>query len=146
MKKSEKAIEFFSNNFNCAQSVLAVFAQDFGLSEDQCLKISCAFGGGIGRQQLTCGAVTGALMALGLKYGRGLKDDNQKKAETYQKTVEFMKEFKKKHGSINCKELLQGLDMGIEEDMKKINELKLHDTICVECVKDAVEIAEKMIS
>ncbi len=144
MKKSEKANEFFSNNFNCSQSVLIPFAKNFGLSEDQCLKISCAFGGGMARQQLTCGAVTGALMILGLKYGRGLNDDNQKKAETYQKTVEFMNEFKKKHGSINCKDLLQGLDMSKEEDAKKIHEL--HETVCVACVKDAVEIADKMIS
>lgn len=145
MERTTKALELFKNNFNCAQSVLTAFNKDFGLTEDQCLKVSCAFGGGIGRQQLTCGAVTGALMVLGLKYGRGLKDDNQKKVETYKKAVEFMAEFKKKHHTVNCKELLQGLDMNNEDDMKKINELKLFETLCTKYVKDAVEIAEKMI-
>lgn len=146
MKKSEKAATYFANNNNCSQSVFAAFGQDFGLTDDQCLKTACAFGAGMGRKQLTCGAVTGALMAIGLKYGKGLNDSPQKKAETYQKTVEFMNEFKAKHGSITCKELMQGLDMNNDEDMKKINKLKLHETYCSNYVKDATEIAEKIIA
>lgn len=51
MKKSDKAIEYFRNNFNCSQSVLTVFAAEYGLSENDCLKIACAFGGGMGRMQ-----------------------------------------------------------------------------------------------
>ena len=74
MKKSEKAVEYFRNKFNCSQSVLTVFSNEYGLSENDCLKMACAFGGGMGRQQQTCGAVTGALMALGLKYGKGIND------------------------------------------------------------------------
>jgi C_GCAxxG_C_C family probable redox protein len=144
MTKSEKAIALFRNNFNCAQAVLAPFAQDLGLSEDQCLKVACAFGGGMARQQLTCGAVTGALMALGLKYGRGLDEDPQKKADTYKKTMEFVNEFTKKHGSIECKALMKNLNFHNEEDAKKIKELKIHETLCEEYVKDAIEITKKI--
>ena len=146
MKKSEQAAKYFANNNNCSQSVFTALGQDFGLTEDQCLKTACAFGAGMGRQQHTCGAVTGALMAIGLKYGKGLNDSPQKKVETYQKTVEFMNEFKTIHGSINCKELMQGLDMNNDADMKKINELKLHETFCLHYVKDATAIAEKIIA
>jgi C_GCAxxG_C_C family probable redox protein len=145
MERSTKAIEFFKNNYNCSQSVFTAFSQDFGLTDDQSLKISCAFGGGIARQQHTCGAVTGALMVLGLKYGRGVNDDVQKKADSYKKAHEFMNEFKKKHKTVNCKELLGGLDMNKEEDAKKISELRLYETSCVSYVKDAVGILEKMI-
>jgi C_GCAxxG_C_C family probable redox protein len=67
MDRSEKALEYFDNKFNCAQSVLIAFAAELGLSDNDSLKVACAFGGGIGRQQLTCGAVTGAAMALGLR-------------------------------------------------------------------------------
>ncbi len=88
--KKQQASSYFQNSFNCSQSVFTVFGTDYGLSEDTCLKVSCAFGGGMGRQQLVCGAVTGALMALGMKYGKALHDDESKKKQTYDKTVEFL--------------------------------------------------------
>ena len=79
MKRSEKALSYFNNSFNCAQSVITSFSPELGLSEDDCLKVSCAFGAGMGKQQHTCGAVSGALMVLGLKFGKALNDNEQKK-------------------------------------------------------------------
>jgi len=145
MKKSDLAIEYFKKNYNCSQSVFTVFGPENGISEDNCLKISCAFGAGMGRQQYTCGAVTGALMAIGLKCGKGIDGDNDKKMITYKKTNEFFSEFKKRHGTIVCKDLLQGLVMNNPEDAKKIEELRLFETSCLGYVKDAVEIAESLI-
>lgn len=146
MKKSENALEYFKNNFNCSQSVFTVFGRENGLSEDQCLKIACAFGAGMGRQQYTCGAVTGALMAIGMKYGKGLNDDNSKKTATYEKAAEFFSEFKKRHGTIICKELMRGLDMNNPVDAKKIDELQLYRFDCVRYVTSAVELAESIIN
>jgi C_GCAxxG_C_C family probable redox protein len=145
MKKSEKAVDYFRNKFNCSQAVLTVFGTEYGLSENDSLKVACAFGGGMGRQQLTCGAVTGALMVLGLKYGKALNDPEEKKQLTYSKTREFFDEFIKLHGSINCRELLNGLDMTDPEDHKKIMELKLFDINCEKYVADAVIITEKLL-
>ena len=65
------------------------------------------------RHQMTCGAVTGALMALGLEFGRGANDLSQKTGITYDKANVLFEEFLKRNGSINCKELLQGLDMNL---------------------------------
>ena len=143
MNTTEIALDYFKNNFNCSQSVLAAFSKEMGVSTESCMKIACAFGGGMGRQQLACGAVTGALMVLGLKYGKGLADDNSKKMETYAKTVAFMDEFKMIHKSINCRELLDGLDMNA--DSQKINELQLFETRCPIFISDAVEIAGKLL-
>lgn len=145
MTKAEQSIHYFKNHFNCSQSVFAVFATDYGISTDDSLKIACAFGGGMGRQQLTCGAVTGALMALGLKYGKALHDDEGKKKETYAKVNEFFQEFKKENGSVNCRELLDGLDMKNPEDYKKIEEQQMFDTRCKKYVEDAVTILEKIM-
>ncbi len=146
MEKSEKALAYFSNHFNCSQSVFTVFGEELGMSENDCLKVACAFGGGMGRQQHTCGAVTGALMVLGMKFGKALNDDEAKKKETYTKTVEFFKEFEKRNGSTTCKALLQNLDMNNEADLKKINELNLFEINCEKYVADAVEIAEKLMN
>ena len=145
MTKKEDAKLYFADAFNCSQSVFTSFGKECGLTEDQCLKIGCAFGGGMGRQQLTCGAVIGALMALGIHFGRGLNDNISKKELAYEKTIEFMLEFSKRNGSVCCKELLGGLRMNDPEEHKKIEELKLFQTACVKYIEDAVEITEQLI-
>ena len=145
MERGEEASEYFKNKFNCAQSVFTVFGRDHGISEDNCLKISCAFGAGMGRQQYTCGAVTGALMALGLRYGKALNDPEDNKLETYARTKEFFYEFKNENGTLNCRELLNGLDINNPGDYDKILEQKLFETKCRKYVGDAVRIVEKLI-
>lgn len=145
MDKTTEALEYFRNKYNCSQSVLTPFGTELHLSADVCLKIATAFGGGMGRQQQTCGAVTGALMVIGLKYGKGVNDDEVKKQLTYLKTREFFEEFKNIHGSTNCRELLDGLDMTDPEDHQKIMERNLFDLKCEKYVADAVKITEKLL-
>lgn len=146
MTKSENATLFFSDTFNCSQAVFASFGQDYGFSEDQCLKIGCAFGGGMARHQMTCGAVTGALMAIGLEFGRAADDLYSKTGVTYDKSKELFEEFIKRNGSINCKELLGGLDMNDPKDQIKIQQAELFQTNCMKYVLDAVEITEGIIT
>jgi C_GCAxxG_C_C family probable redox protein len=145
MSRQERALKYFRNKFNCSQAVLTVFGSEYEISENDCLKIACAFGGGMGRQQFTCGAVTGALMVLGLKYGKSLNDSEEKKELTYSKTREFFTEFKKLHGSTVCRDLLNGLDINDPEDHKKIIEQKLFDIQCEKYVADAVTITGKIM-
>lgn len=142
VNRPEKAVEYFRKSFNCSQAVFTVFGKDYGLSENDCLKVSCAFGGGMGRQQHTCGAVTGAMMAIGMKYGKSLNDPEEKKKETYAKTREFFERFTGLNGSVNCKVLLDGLDMNDPDDHKEIMERKLFDISCEKYVADAVKIVE----
>lgn len=144
MDRADKAIKYFRNKFNCSQSVFTVLGTGYGLSESDCLKASCAFGAGMGRQQLTCGAVTGALMAIGMRYGKAIGDPEECKLLTYEKTREFFTEFKKKHGTVTCRELLNGLDINDPDDYRKINEQGLFDTLCEQYVRDAVGIAEEI--
>lgn len=145
MERSEIALEYFDSDFNCAQSVLTAFAPYLGLSDDEALRLSCAFGGGIGRQQLTCGALTGAAMAIGLKFGKGRFDGDDKKRLTYNKTVELMEEFTKLHGSSECRKLLNNLNMNDESDFNLIVEQNLFRTKCRKYVADAVNLLEKSI-
>ena len=144
MKKPERAVEIFRNKFNCSQSVFTVFGTDYGLDENTCLKTSCAFGGGMGRQQHTCGAVTGALMAIGLKHGKGINDPDEKKQETYALTRKFFEEFTRRNGSVTCLELLDGLNMNDPEDHKKITDRDLFVIKCEKYVADAVKILENL--
>lgn len=146
MDHSEKALSYFDNKFNCSQSVLTAFAEESGLTEDESLRVACAFGGGIGRQQLTCGAVTGAAMAIGLKFGKGKNDEDEKKQLTYDKTVELFEAFTKLYGSTICRKLLNDLDMRNEKELSLINGQNLFHTNCRKYVVDAVKITEKIIN
>lgn len=143
MERSEQACALFNQNYNCAQSVLAVFAEELGLDRETALKIATGFGGGI-RCGEVCGAVSGAVMALGLKYGHCDPNDSETKMKTYEKTRMFMNAFKEKNGSVCCRDLL-GYDLGNPEDFKIIKEKGLFQTVCPKMVADAVAILEQML-
>ena len=145
MDKSEKALDYFRNKFNCSQAVFTVFGTEQGISENDCLRISCAFGGGMGRSQHTCGAVTGALMAIGLKHGKAMNDPDEKKEDTYNRTRDFLQKFKEMNGSVNCRDLLEGLDMNDPDDHRIIMEKRLFDVNCEKYVRDAAGIVESII-
>lgn len=145
MNKKEKAVEFFKKGYNCSQSVFVAFNKEFGLTEDVCLKTACAFGAGMGRNQHTCGAVTGALMVLGLRFGKGVGDDESKKKYTYSKVDDFFADFIRINGSISCRELLSNFDLRNEVDYAEIVKQNLFELKCEKYVADAVEITEKLI-
>jgi C_GCAxxG_C_C family probable redox protein len=145
MNRKETATRYYADAFACSQAVFAAFGKEMGLAEDQCLKIGSAFGGGMARKQLTCGAVTGAMMVIGLLFGRGLGDDVSQKEITYEKANELFEEFQRRNGSLNCKDLLQGLNLNDPEELKKIQELGLFQTSCVKYIEDSVEILKNII-
>ena len=140
MTKSEKALELFSNGFNCSQAVLTAFAPDFGLDEKLALMLGTQFGGGARNAEM-CGAVSGALMVLGLKYGHYESENNEQKSRAYAIAVEYTKRFKELNGSIVCRELL-GYDLTKPDDMACIKEKNLFGVICPKMIKSAVEILE----
>jgi len=143
MSKTQFAIDTFNNNFNCAQAVLTAFSDELGLDKVTALKVSTCFGGGM-RCGEVCGAVTGALMAIGMKYGHYISDDIESKNNAYSKTSEFSNEFIAKNDSIICKKLLC-YDLSQPEDLQKIKEQNLFRTICPKMISDAVEILEKIL-
>ncbi len=142
---AERAANYREEWFSCSQSVFAAYAPDFGISADTGLKIATPFGAGMGKQQYTCGAVTGALMVLGLKFGMGENDPAENKSLTYSKTLEFMEEFKRINGSISCLELLDGLNMNDPADYQQMLDQKMFINRCNKYVDDAVKILNKIL-
>jgi len=145
-EKSIQASETFRSGFNCSQSVLSVFAEDFGLTKDTCLRLASPFGSGIARLQETCGAITGALMAIGLKYGKGEHDEEVAKAQAYKLSQELIAKFKEQHGSICCRNLLEGLNINTPEGMAEIQKRDLYKCNCSKYVQEAVLITEAILS
>ncbi|MGN0688057.1 MAG: C-GCAxxG-C-C family protein [Oscillospiraceae bacterium] len=144
MNKADKALELFSNNFNCSQAVFTAFAPDFGIDEELALKIATSFGGGARNGEI-CGAVSGALMVLGLKYGHYQSDNYEQKSRAYAIAVEYTKRFKEQNGSIVCRDLL-GYDLTKPDEMACIKEKNLFKEICPRMVKCAVEVLESVLA
>jgi C_GCAxxG_C_C family probable redox protein len=141
--RSDRAVAYFKEGFSCSQAVLASYAQENGLTVEQALKVAGAFGGGMGRMGDTCGAVTGAFMVIGLKYGKTRADDEPSKENAYRLVQEFAKRFRSRHGSIVCRDLLS-CDLSTPEGRKTAAECHLTETRCPLFVQDAVEILEKI--
>ena len=144
MNHVDKAEEYFNNNFNCSQAVFATFATEIGLDEELALKIATQFGGGARKGEM-CGAVSGALMVLGLKYGHFHAQDAEEKGRAYQIAEDFMNRFIEKKGTVVCRELLE-YDISKTEGMKKIKELNLFKSICPEMIRCATELVDEMIN
>jgi C_GCAxxG_C_C family probable redox protein len=142
--KSSVAVEKFMSGFNCAQSVISVFCEETGTSDDMALKISCGLGGGMGRNQEVCGAVTGGILVLGLRHGRGVNDEPSETMFTYQKTSEFMSRFAERNGSYICRDLLNGCDLNTEAGQQEFKGKELKYSICKVCIESAVEILEEI--
>jgi len=142
--KSEQAVERFKKGFNCSQAVLGSFSEQFGLDCDKASKVATGFGGGM-RMGGTCGAVTGAFMVLGLKYGNSTAKDKDGKAKTYKNIEEYTSRFKSRNGSVACRELL-GCDISTPKGMKEAQSKGLFSSTCPRMVQDAAEILEEMLN
>lgn len=143
MTPPEHAVELFSARFNCAQAVLTAFGPDSGVPEPVCACLAAPLGGGLARLGETCGAVSGALLVLGLWYGGATTADVAAKARMYDLAREFITRFKARHQSIVCRDLL-GCDISTVEGWQQMQARKLHETLCPRFVHDAAEILEDM--
>ncbi len=145
MKRSEKALQLYSNGFNCAQSVVASFADVLGLSEEIAVRMSSGFGGGMGRMQETCGAATGAYMVIGFLRGKYKEGDDESNDRTNKLIQEFSKRFTELHGSVNCKALIN-FDISNEEGLAEAKEADVFNKKCSFFVKTSVELLEDIIA
>ena len=141
MEKSLKAKSRFEESFSCSQSVFSTLAPEMGIDKETALKIASAFGGGMSRHGEVCGAVTGALMTLGLKFGTALPENEDDVREASQK---LMREFKEKNGSLLCRELI-GYRLIVPEERKKAKESGITRNLCPLLVQNATELTVEIM-
>jgi C_GCAxxG_C_C family probable redox protein len=140
----ERAAILFRDGFNCSQAVFAALAPGLGLQQEIALRVAGPFGGGTARMGLICGAASGALMALGLKYSQTKAKDQETKERTYALAREYLERFKARNGAILCRDLL-GYEVGIPEQLQIVKDKGLFDSLCPRLVVAAVEIAEQFL-
>lgn len=139
--KGELAKAYFLQGLNCCQAVVLAFKDELGLSEETLKKLAIGFGGGLARQRLTCGAVSGMSMVIS-----ALKSDGNDKGYIYSLIQKACEEFKAETGSLICAEMLSG---EILKDKSAIPEARTPEYYkkrpCADLCYLAAEIAEKYI-
>jgi C_GCAxxG_C_C family probable redox protein len=136
---AQEAVERFCDGCNCSQSVLSVFADRYGLDESMAMRIASGLGGGLGRMGGVCGTLTGAALVLGLEQGPRTRAGRTAKEATYDATRRLQERFIERHGSSQCRELLEK-DLSIEAEYRQARELGLFKSRCPGYVETAVSL------
>jgi C_GCAxxG_C_C family probable redox protein len=136
------AVDTFRNGINCTQAILSAWGSRHGLDRDTAMKLGGAFGSGMNMGE-TCGAVTGALMVIGLRHAKVSRAGFLSRDRTERETLDFIERFKQRNGAVSCKELL-GCDLGSPEGRATAKRDKSFKTRCPKFVRDAAEILEEM--
>jgi C_GCAxxG_C_C family probable redox protein len=143
-QEEENAIKSFKSGLNCAQSVLTAYSEKLSFDKGLATSISCGFGGGMGRLQETCGAVTGAFMVIGIYNCQKYSDNRERKEKTYAMEQDFNKKFIAENKTTNCRSLLNS-DLKTKEGMQYITDNNLFETVCKKCIIDSVKIIDELI-
>ncbi|PWI49364.1 hypothetical protein CEE45_02180 [Candidatus Heimdallarchaeota archaeon B3_Heim] len=143
MSRVEHAVNLFKERDNCSQAVLATYANQYGIGKKTALKIAEVFSGGIARRGNICGALSGALMVIGLRYG-GKNDTNSTPLRSAHDIADkVLKKFEDQYGTVYCKELIQ-FDLTTPENRKLAHDKKVFHN-CPKFVASTVEILEEVL-
>ncbi len=144
MNPVDTAVSLFSQGFSCSQSVLLAFAPRFGLDPNVAARLASPFGGGIARQGRVCGAVTGALMVIGLQSGNATAGDREAKDAAYAKVRALMARFAERHGATECRELT-GYDLTTPEGYAAATEAEVFTRRCPEFVRTTATLVAQVL-
>jgi C_GCAxxG_C_C family probable redox protein len=145
MNKPELASEYLKKGYNCAQSVIKAYAGDVGMNEEDAVKMASVLGGGIGRTGHICGAVSGAALVIGMKFGSTDNTAKHARTKAYQKAKELLEKFDAQNKSILCNDLL-GYDISTDEGLKQARASGVMVQKCPKLVFSAAKILESIIS
>jgi C_GCAxxG_C_C family probable redox protein len=140
----EKAVQRLNEGYNCAQSVLLTMFEHWNGRSRLIPKIATGFGGGIGRCGSVCGALSGGVMALGIKYGSN-EPSVEKRLRAYELAQKLYKQFEKNHGSVLCQALI-GYDLSNPGELEKAKKAKVFDEKCVNFVRKTIESMLELVS
>ena len=144
MNAIETAVEMFEDGYSCSQAILVGFAPRYGLDRETALKLASPFGGGLGRQGLNCGAISGALMVIGLHGGRTEPDDDETRDRNDALVREFMERYRNHNGAIMCNDLT-GVDISDPVARAAGKEAGTYDRVCPNLVRYAATLVQELI-
>jgi C_GCAxxG_C_C family probable redox protein len=145
MTRPEQAEAIFRQGFSCSQAVLAAHADRGGLEAERALKLAEGFAAGICGLGRTCGAVSGAILAIGLVHGRTRHDDAAARDATSVRVRRLVAEFERRHGSLDCAAIL-GCEIDTPEKRQAARESGLFQRVCPPLVRSAAELVDRVLA
>ncbi len=143
--KTKTALNSFKAGNNCAQSVLIAYADELNLNLGPTLELASGFGGGMGRLQKTCGAVTGSIMVIGIYNNQQISNDEIRSERNPLMIQDFNSQFIKRNGTTDCSTLIN-CDLKTEIGQNSFIENDLGKKVCQKCISDSIEILEEIKS
>lgn len=143
---ADKACQLFAEGLNCAQAVLVAFSDVTGLDKEISMRLSSSFGGGMGRMREVCGTCSAMFMIAGILYGLDEGSTHEDKSEHYKRIQLLAEQFKEKHETILCRDLLKGLSVTSTPEPEKRTEQYYKVRPCIKFVRTAAEILDAYIS
>jgi len=142
MNRVELALTHFQEGYACSQTIFSSYAEQFGIDHEMAIQLATGFAGGVGHMADMCGAVSGAIMVLGLRYGGR---DPEGRSVTAEKVQEFIRRFKERNNNtIVCRELL-GYDISTPEGKAQGEREGRSVNTCPKFIQDAAEILEQLL-
>ncbi len=139
---SEGAVQHHDEGYNCAQSVLLALSEDWNIRNELIPKVATGLGGGIGRSGSVCGALTGGVLALGLKYGTN-ESSAEKRKEAYEKSSRLYKRFRTEFGTVLCKELI-GYDLSNPKELEEAQKADVFQNRCTNFIRQTAGFVEEL--
>ena len=144
IKQADEAVEAFKRGLSCSQAIFSVYGRDLGVDPETAVKVASAFGAGVAKTGEICGAVSGALMVIGLSQRPEDIQDASSREKVYAKARRFIEEFAARNASVHCTELI-GYDLSDPKQFAEAREKKVFATRCSKLVRDAGEILEDLL-
>jgi C_GCAxxG_C_C family probable redox protein len=145
MDRAETAAEIMRKGLNCSQSVVKAFASELGVPEDAAVKMAASFGGGMGRHGYVCGAVSGAAIVIGSKFGNCDPADTAARDKAYAAVGSLLEKFQAEHGTVLCRELIK-FNLRNPEELKRAREQGVFANQCPVFVRSAAKILEEILA
>lgn len=140
----EKAMHLFDNGCNCSQAVVLTFAERFNLDKESAIALSVPFGGGMSKQGKTCGCLTGALMVIGLCYGKDSTTIISNRGLSYNRGKAFIQKFNERFEATECRTLIK-LDLNREKDLEEAVK-NVFSNRCKSMIGETAEMLEQFLA
>ncbi|MFH1852323.1 MAG: C-GCAxxG-C-C family protein [Candidatus Neomarinimicrobiota bacterium] len=145
MDRINQATKHFENGHSCSQAILMAYAEELGLTREQALKLASGFGGGMAHQDGTCGAVTGAMLVLGAKYGYTTPGPSESKEKTYEIIQCFTRAMTRRFNTTICTEMI-GFDLSTPAGLAAARQDQVFQRLCPGFVRAAAEILAELVA
>jgi len=145
MNRPEIAADNMRRGFNCAQSIVKAFSSELTVDEQAAVKMAAALGAGLGRNGYVCGALSGAALVIGAKYGNTDPADTAGREKAYAVANELLEKFQREHHTVLCRELIS-FNLKNPDELKRARDEGIFAVRCPVFVLSAGRILEEILA